>query len=70
MLKHSDINYYDHDTIAAYSGKGWRVLDDYTIGCLMIASFEEVQEAIEKRELLKTKSKNLILSTHRKRESK
>lgn len=55
MLKPSDINYYDHDTIAAYSGKGWRVLDDYTIGCLMIASFEEVQEAIEKARIAKDK---------------
>lgn len=53
MLKPSDINYYDHDTIAAYSGKGWIVLDDYTIGCLMITSFEEIQEALEKARIAK-----------------
>lgn len=53
MLKPSDINYYDHDTIAAYGGKGWRVFDDYTIGCLMMTSFEEVQEALEKARIAK-----------------
>ncbi|WWD11047.1 hypothetical protein CPL00134L_CDS0052 [Escherichia phage Phagiculus] len=53
MLKPSEINYFDHDTIAAYSGKGWRVFDENVMACLLIASFEEVQEALEKARIAK-----------------
>ena len=53
MLKPSDINYYDHSTIASYSGKGWRVFDENIMACLLITSFEEVQEAIEKARIAK-----------------
>ncbi|MCF0178666.1 MAG: hypothetical protein HUJ97_00270 [Bacteroidales bacterium] len=53
MLKPSEINYFDHDTISAYSGKGWRVFDENVMACLLITSFEEVQEALEKARIAK-----------------
>lgn len=53
MLKPSDINYYDHETIAQYSGKGWRVFDENVMACLLITSFEEVREALEKARIAK-----------------
>ena len=46
MLKPSDLNYYDLDTIANYSGKGWPVGDYFNED--LIESFEITQKAIEK----------------------
>lgn len=46
MLKPSDINYYDLETIAKYSYKGWPVGDYFKED--LIESFNIIQKAIEK----------------------
>ncbi|WWD13318.1 hypothetical protein CPL00221_CDS0059 [Escherichia phage RobRod40] len=46
MLKPSDLNYYDLETIAKYSCKGWPVGDYFKED--LIESFNIIQKAIEK----------------------
>lgn len=46
MLKPSDLNYYDLETIAKYSGNGWPVGDYFKED--LIESFDIAQKAIAK----------------------
>lgn len=46
MLVPSDINYYDLDTIAAYSGKGWPVGDYFKED--LLESYATVLAALDK----------------------
>lgn len=46
MLKPSDINYYDLETIAKYSGNGWPIGDYFKED--LIEGFNIIQIAIEK----------------------
>lgn len=46
MLLPSEINYYDLDTVAAYSGKGWPCGDWFREA--LLDSYEIMLKAIEK----------------------
>ena len=48
MLKPSDLNYYDNDTIAKMSGKGWYTWSTSAQVEDLKSSFEITQKAIKK----------------------